>query len=209
VTPHVQSLLPELVVGALDDAAVAEVLSHLAACASCAAERGLLDETLGRMALALPPGAPPAGRELVVAAVAPGATLMARLAPYRRRLSRLFDLGPGDYEALVGKAERGDEWLPVLPGMRILPFAVGPNRVGGDASLVRFDAGTRFPRHRHVGDELMFFLEGGIVDDDSGRAERPGDALFMPGDSVHCFTADEDCLCGVLIFGGGPVFLGA
>lgn len=60
-------------------------------------------------------------------------------------------------------------------------------------SLVRMDAGTRFPAHRHHSPEELFLLEGDIVIE--GQKLRPGDYSRAETGSTHCESYTESgCL---------------
>ncbi|HEU4534106.1 MAG TPA: cupin domain-containing protein, partial [Polyangiaceae bacterium] len=63
--------------------------------------------------------------------------------------------------------------------------------------------GSAFPRHKHLGDEYAFVLQGEFTDDQGGTYRR-GDVLFMPGDSEHSFTVapGEDLLYALILYKG-------
>lgn len=68
------------------------------------------------------------------------------------------------------------------------------------AVLVRYDPGTVVPRHRHVGDEQIFVLEGS-VSDDTGTCTAGGYARRPPG-CVHTVWSPAGALVLALISGG-------
>jgi anti-sigma factor ChrR (cupin superfamily) len=69
------------------------------------------------------------------------------------------------------------------------------------AMLVRYDPGAAIPRHRHLGDEQIFVLEGS-VSDDTGTCAAGNYARRPPG-CVHTVTSPEGALVLAVIAGGG------
>jgi len=59
-------------------------------------------------------------------------------------------------------------------------------------ALVRMAPGARLPRHRHVGLEQSFVLEGTLVDDDG--ACPAGHYVWRRPGSVHTAWAPEGCV---------------
>jgi len=55
------------------------------------------------------------------------------------------------------------------------------------AQLTRFEPGAKLPLHRHVGDELIFVLEG-VVSDESG-AVTAGNVGYRPDGCVHTVSS--------------------
>jgi len=55
------------------------------------------------------------------------------------------------------------------------------------AQLTRFEPGAKLPLHRHVGDELIFVLEG-VVSDESG-AVTAGNVGYRPNGCVHTVSS--------------------
>ena len=68
------------------------------------------------------------------------------------------------------------------------------------AILMRYDAGATIPRHRHVGDEQIFVLEG-TVSDDTGTCTEGNYARRPPG-CVHAVVSRTGAL--VLAITTGP-----
>nr|UXE46206.1 hypothetical protein Hi04_10k_c5981_00025 [uncultured bacterium] len=68
------------------------------------------------------------------------------------------------------------------------------------AALVRFEAGARLPRHRHVGDELIFVIEGSNADE-SGEV-LTGNMNFRPDGCVHSVTSKNGATVLGLVTGG-------
>lgn len=68
------------------------------------------------------------------------------------------------------------------------------------ALLVRYSPGAVIPRHRHIGDEQIWVLEGS-VSDDTGTCAAGGYARRPPG-CVHRVTSEAGAL--VLAIVSGP-----
>jgi anti-sigma factor ChrR (cupin superfamily) len=76
-------------------------------------------------------------------------------------------------------------WIETRPGVRqkrIWEDKAGERR----AVLARFEPGATLPRHRHVGDELIFVIEGANADE-SGPVTA-GNMNYRPNGCVHTVT---------------------
>jgi anti-sigma factor ChrR (cupin superfamily) len=68
------------------------------------------------------------------------------------------------------------------------------------AILMRYEPGATIPRHRHVGDEQIFVLEGSVADD-TGTCSA-GDYARRPPGCVHTVRSETGAL--VLAITSGP-----
>jgi anti-sigma factor ChrR (cupin superfamily) len=66
--------------------------------------------------------------------------------------------------------------------------------------LVRYDAGAVVPRHRHLGDEQIFVLEGS-VSDDTGTCVA-GDFARRPPGCVHTVRSHDGAVVLAMMTGG-------
>jgi anti-sigma factor ChrR (cupin superfamily) len=66
--------------------------------------------------------------------------------------------------------------------------------------LVRYDRGAMIPRHRHLGDEEIFVIEGS-VSDDTGTC-KAGDYARRPPGCVHAVRSAEGALVLAIMTGG-------
>jgi anti-sigma factor ChrR (cupin superfamily) len=73
-------------------------------------------------------------------------------------------------------------WVDAMPGIRSKPIWQDP-QTNRRALLGRFEPGARIALHRHVGDELIFVIEGASADE-SGEVPV-GDANYRPNGCVH------------------------
>lgn len=116
------------------------------------------------------------------------------------RLARMFQIGTADAEGLALLLEDPAAWKP-FAGWEVIAVEPGVGLKGALSTIVRFQPGTTFPLHEHLGDELNFLLEGGFREVASGGAEVwRGEELFKPAGSAHEFTtlAGSVCIAAVL-----------
>jgi anti-sigma factor ChrR (cupin superfamily) len=71
------------------------------------------------------------------------------------------------------------------------------------AVLMRYEPGAAIPRHRHLGDEQIYVLEGS-VSDDTGTCTQGNYARRPPG-CIHSVTSREGALVLALMSGGTEV----
>ena len=89
-----------------------------------------------------------------------------------------------DYVAAAGRP-----WVERRPGVHWkLLFEDGDRRT----VLVRYEPGAVIPRHRHVGDEQIFVLEGSVSDDTGTCAA--GDFARRPPGCVHTVRSTTGAL---------------
>ena len=67
------------------------------------------------------------------------------------------------------------------------------------AFLARFEPGTTLPRHRHVGDELMFVIEGSAADESGVVAT--GNMNYRPNGCVHSVTTKNGATVLAMVWG--------
>ena len=65
---------------------------------------------------------------------------------------------------------------------------------------MRYDPGATIPRHRHLGDEQIFVLDGS-VSDDTGTCTKGNYARRPPG-CVHTVTSRDGALVLAIMTGG-------
>jgi len=135
-------------------------------------------------------------------------SLPLRYAPFFDRLAKLFDLPESAIEAALTRARDERLWRRTLfPGVRRLEVRAGPRLRGAQVYLMRFEAGLRFPLHRHRGVETSFVLEGAYVDS-RGTRVGPGEEQDMPDGSEHGLTVDEGGPCVAAVVTRGVDFTG-
>jgi anti-sigma factor ChrR (cupin superfamily) len=70
----------------------------------------------------------------------------------------------------------------MMPGLRGKHFWSDP-ATKRRAILGRFEPGAKLPRHKHIGDELLFMIEGSNFDE-SGEL-RTGNLSYFPNGHRH------------------------
>jgi len=89
-------------------------------------------------------------------------------------------------------------WVDTRPGVR-------QKRVWEDkaserrAILVRFEPGATLARHRHVGDELIFIIEGANADESGVVAA--GNMNYRPNGCIHSVTTKNGCTVLAVVWG--------
>jgi hypothetical protein len=166
--------------------------------------RAWLEQLLAEHASdAVTPRSPGPGRRSALLAAATSPAL--RWAPLFDRLGALLDLPERALRELSVRAADSAEWelgVPV-PGVALLHLQPGPKLAGADAGIVRVPAGTRFPVHRHLGEERSLVLAGSAWDS-NGHVVGPGDGWVLPADSQHSFDVFDgaDLIYAVVVFDG-------
>ncbi len=91
------------------------------------------------------------------------------------------------------------QWVEAMPGMRHKPIwhDQATNR---RVLLGRFEPGAKIPLHRHLGDELIFVIEGASVDE-SGEVPV-GDANYRPNGCVHSVWSNNGATVLSFVTGG-------
>jgi anti-sigma factor ChrR (cupin superfamily) len=89
-------------------------------------------------------------------------------------------------------------WIETRPGVRQKRFwedKAGERR----ALLVRFEPGATLPPHRHVGDELIFLVEGANADESGVVAT--GNMNYRPNGCVHTVTTQNGATVLAVVWG--------
>ena len=90
-------------------------------------------------------------------------------------------------------------WTEALPGVR--QKAIWQDKeTRRRAALVRFDPGAKLPLHKHVGDELIFVIEGSNADE-SGEV-LTGNMNFRPNGCTHTVSTKNGATIFALVTGG-------
>lgn len=126
---------------------------------------------------------PPDGRARLLEAVAG----VGRFRPLLAALERLTDLGAEALVAVLRRIDDAGSWIDGAPGVRYFHFAPGPGAAAPAAGIVRLRPGAVFPRHRHLGDEVTFVLDGVLVD--RGQHYGAGSVVQSPAGSEHEYAA--------------------
>jgi anti-sigma factor ChrR (cupin superfamily) len=200
VGQHLDDVFFDLALGTLDGDERAGAERHLGSCERCRRESAAIDELVASVGYAAPPlEMSPELRARVLASTGPS-----RFAPVRDKLAALFDLGREATDALLDTLDYNSTWKAgPLPGLRLARGQAGPAHEGSYAGFLRLQAGMRFPAHRHVGDESLLVLTGGLRLS-SGRVMHAGDREDSAPGSTHDLVIldDEECIVAVVQHGG-------
>jgi len=89
-------------------------------------------------------------------------------------------------------------WQDFQPGLRFkILWEDKPTK--RRAQLTRFEPGAKLPLHRHVGDELIFVIEG-AVSDESGTV-APGNVGYRPNGCVHTVSSKNGATVFAILTG--------
>jgi anti-sigma factor ChrR (cupin superfamily) len=204
VSPHVDELLTDFLLGGLPRGEEIAVQQHLASCAKCAAELRALGTGFEALPASLVPIAPdPSTKERLLASIgAPEArTLRARFNAYLDRIAALLEVPLAHASAYLIEIEQPMAWEPgPVPGTEVFHLTPGPRLLSGVAGFVRLQPGVTFPGHVHRGEERAIILQGGLRED-NGSESRAGEDARCPAESAHSITAlpGEPCIFVVVV----------
>src|SRR5271169_1721166 len=95
-------------------------------------------------------------------------------------------------------AVSGREWQSASPTIKIKKLWSDP-ATKRRAQITRFEPGAALPIHRHVGDELLYVIEGAISDE-SGVVPA-GSVGYRPNGCVHTVTSKTGATVFAIITG--------
>jgi anti-sigma factor ChrR (cupin superfamily) len=90
-------------------------------------------------------------------------------------------------------------WQERQPGLRMKSIWEHP-ATKRRALLTRIEPGAELPRHRHVGDELVFVLEGAIADEFG--TVTAGNMGYRPNGCVHTISTPNGATALAILTGG-------
>jgi len=90
-------------------------------------------------------------------------------------------------------------WQEVQPGIR-MKHLWADAQTNRRAVMSRVEPGARLPRHRHVGDELVFVIEGALADEFG--AVTAGNMGYRPDGCVHTVASPQGATALAIITGG-------
>jgi anti-sigma factor ChrR (cupin superfamily) len=94
------------------------------------------------------------------------------------------------------------EWQEAMPGMRRKAvWSHEPTKRRAD--LLRFEPGVQIPLHRHLGDELIFMIEGSNADE--WAEVLPGNMSYRPDRCTHTVTTRNGATLLAFISGGAEL----
>lgn len=91
------------------------------------------------------------------------------------------------------------EWQTMMPGIKAKVLWSDP-ATKRRAQLTRFEPGSALPTHKHVGDELLYILEGSISDE--AGTVHAGSVGYRPNGCVHNVTSKHGATAIAIVTGG-------
>jgi anti-sigma factor ChrR (cupin superfamily) len=91
------------------------------------------------------------------------------------------------------------EWSPMAPNVKAKVLWSDP-ATKRRAQLTRFEPGAALPMHRHVGDELLFVIEGAISDEHGTTTS--GNVGYRPDGCVHSVSCKNGATVLAIVTGG-------
>jgi ChrR Cupin-like domain len=122
------------------------------------------------------------------------ARLLASLHPYERfarfesNVAEILGVSNVQAAAALSQIDDVSAWQQVAPGISLLPLTAAADCDYAVSAFLRVDAGTAFPRHEHLGEELTYVLQGAFEDDATGRRFGPGEPAHMGSATQHAFV---------------------
>jgi len=90
-------------------------------------------------------------------------------------------------------------WVDAMPGVRQKPIW-HDKETKRRVALARFDPGAQLPRHKHVGDELIFVIEGSMPM--SPARCLAGNMNYRPNGCTHTVSTKNAATVFALVTGG-------
>jgi anti-sigma factor ChrR (cupin superfamily) len=91
------------------------------------------------------------------------------------------------------------EWSPMVPNVKAKVLWSDP-ATKRRAQLTRFEPGASLPMHRHVGDELLYVIEGAISDEHG--TTTAGNVGYRPDGCVHSVSCKNGATVLAVVTGG-------
>lgn len=111
----------------------------------------------------------------------------ARFRPFAAAVRRIFDLTERAWSDVVRRIDEASGWKDDIPNATYFHFQPGPACAGAESGVVRIKQGALFPRHRHLGHEITFVLDGLLLD--RGGSYGPGSVVESETGSEHDYRA--------------------
>jgi quercetin dioxygenase-like cupin family protein len=119
-----------------------------------------------------------------------GATESGRLGRFAAAVGRLMDVAEHGARALLDGIDRATSWEPgPADGIALFHISGGPAVANAVTGFVRVRAGVEFPRHTHLGDEVVLVVQGGFRDGEDGSTAHVGDEVRRTAGTSHALTA--------------------
>jgi hypothetical protein len=114
-----------------------------------------------------------------------------RFEQFAEATAKMLDLGIEQAKALLDRLEDKSIFSDELPGISFFWCEGGPAVANAVRGFVRVKAGTAFPNHEHIGDEIVLVLQGTFVDTTRGITFHVGDSDTMKAGTSHEYLVPE------------------
>ncbi|HKP62785.1 MAG TPA: cupin domain-containing protein [Polyangiales bacterium] len=119
-------------------------------------------------------------------------TSKGRFARFAEGTAKLLDIGLEQAKALLDRLDELSNFEPAFPGASFFWVDGGPSVANAVRGFIRVKAGTDFPEHEHIGDEIVLVLQGSFVDTTCKQAYGVGAQVLMPAGTSHEYTVPAD-----------------
>jgi putative transcriptional regulator len=178
---HFDDILHDWFVGSLDASEMADVESHLEGCPQC---RKALDSHLALFA-ALDTQPAENGLERLLAE----ATTLKRFERFTDTIAAISDVARGIATDWLARMDEAASWTETaMEGLHLFHIDGGPAVEGAIFGFVRLEPGMVFPEHTHLGEERIFVIQGGLLDE-NGVLHGPGSLVERVAGSTHEVSA--------------------
>ena len=184
MTAEVRELLPLYVLGLLEADEVSLVEQAVRRDPALAAELRGFDAAAARLLDGVAPVAPPQSvRDRLLASIAPG-----RFERFAARFAEMYDVTVARARELFGLIDDASTYDRAIPGAVLIHFQGGAACAGADCGFIILPAGTKFPWHRHEGEEHVLIMQGRLRDCD-GTVIEAGQEDHKGAGTEHEFEA--------------------
>lgn len=115
-----------------------------------------------------------------------------RFERFASSVAELLDIGLDRARALLDRLDDPSAWSNELPGISFFWVEGGPRVADAVRGFLRVQAGSDFPVHEHIGDEVVLVLQGSFEDPGRGAVFRPGDIDRQAPGTSHDYRVPKD-----------------
>ena len=115
-----------------------------------------------------------------------------RFARFVESTAEMLDIGLEQARALLDRLDDLSLFEPAFPGASFFWCEGGPSVANAVRGFIRVQAGTEFPEHEHIGDEIVLVLQGSFVDTTCKKAYGVGARVLMPAGTSHEYMVPAD-----------------
>jgi len=127
-----------------------------------------------------------------------------RLHRFADDVARFLEVAADEAREMLDLCDDPESYgLAPLPGMAIFHVKGGPSVAAAITGFIKLPAGFFFPPHEHLGDELVYVVQGRFRDED-GTLYGPGDLCEKKAGTAHSFDVVEgpDLIYLAIVHGG-------